>query len=455
MKRRLTFTVSLSFLLMSFGCSSNHTSEKSSITADANLPNIVFILADDLGFGDLAVYGHPYAKTPYLDQLAKEGIMLKRAYAAGVSCAPSRAAFMTGRPPVVLRENFRESGFDDLTTITDLLNAKGYQTGHFGKWHIGERKNLSPEPYGIKTIGKEKGNREGAEGKDVDIFTEAIRFINANKDAPFYMNIWARATHYPIIDVSAFSAVFDSVKVIAEDFPISFKEEKIAKVSATELDVDSLMRCYLTEVYALDRQVGRVMNALEEAGLRENTILVFASDQGAAPIDLEIPENEYKRRQRYAMLGSAGNLRGGKHTTLEGGIRIPFIVRWPEKIPAGKVDSTSVFSAVDFLPTLCGINNIQYENLQLPGMDRSSVWLGELSKRETPLFWKMHSDKFAATVLDNDWKLIQDNHANKALYNVRTDPEEMVDLSNQYPEVLINLSQQIEDWEKSLNSQSF
>ncbi|WP_020539518.1 sulfatase family protein [Lewinella cohaerens] len=427
------------FSLGNMGCSNSSPVKKSS-----DSPNIIFILADDLGFGDLACYGHPYAKTPHLDQLADEGIMLTRAYSAGIVCAPSRQAFMTGKYPVTHQNNADESGFDDETTITDLLSAKGYLTGHFGKWHMGKKGLLSDPPYGIKVIGKERGKRQGPEGKDVEIFSEAITFINsAVDDQPFYLNIWTRATHFPITDIPAFSSLFDSVAVDENYFSSSFRREKIQKVKAAGLSIDSLMRRYLAEVYALDYQVGRIMKALDDAGLQENTIIIFASDQGPAEIDLDSQDKE----ERYSSLGSSGTLRGGKKGTLEGGIRIPFIVRWPERIPIGRLDSTSVFSGVDYLPTLCKLAGINFDEGQISGIDRSSVWLGAPSARKEPLFWKTAISSPSTTILEGSWKFTEINKKEHYLYNLETDPTEQINLSKQYPEKLNSLSEQIQAWE--------
>jgi N-acetylgalactosamine-6-sulfatase len=154
------------------------------------------MFADDLGYGDLHCYGHPYAKIPVLDQLANEGTRFTQFYATGVTCNPSRTGLMTGLFPARFPKYAADFGFGDRVTITELLKKRGYATGHFGKWHI--RPDDSNGSYGIDTVQTIGKSREESAGRDDDLYSAAIEFIRENKDRPFYVNVWGHATHFPV-----------------------------------------------------------------------------------------------------------------------------------------------------------------------------------------------------------------------------------------------------------------
>jgi len=262
-------------------------------------PNIIFILADDLGYGDLSCYGHPYAQTPNIDQLARTGLQLKRCYALGVTCAPSRAAFMTGRFPATLPGNSTINGFDEYLTLTDILRQNGYQTGHVGKWHMSNKQQLGPQPYGIEYINKQLRMPAAGEGKDDSLFAAAIDFMDRSKEKPFYLNIWCHTIHFPIGIGSKFETLFDTIKVNEHDFSQWYVDNKIRPIQQAGLNLDSLMKQYLAEVYDLDHHVGEIIQYLEENNLSENTIIVFSSDHGPAPIELDLQESEDRKKKRF------------------------------------------------------------------------------------------------------------------------------------------------------------
>src|SRR4051812_43578393 len=168
--------------------------------ATAPKPNIVFILADDSGYADFGCYGHPYARTPNIDRLAAEGTRFLQFYSTGVTCCPARTGLMTSRWPASYATYPANGGFSGRITITELLHQNGYATGHFGKWHIGP--DEKPGTYGIDVTGAndepvEKQARD-TEGRDASVFDAAIRFIEQHKTAPFYVNVWAHTSHYPV-----------------------------------------------------------------------------------------------------------------------------------------------------------------------------------------------------------------------------------------------------------------
>lgn len=414
-----------------------------------NRPNIVFIFADDLGYGDLGCYGHPYAKTPALDRLASEGTMFKQFYVTGVVCCPSRTGIMTSRHPASYEKYMADFGFAGRTTITELLKKNGYHTGHFGKWHIGP--NSDPGTYGIDDINVIGGNRQSDGGRDTDLFSAAINFIEENKDGPFYVNVWGHITHFPVDPVQSLVKHFDDVEVKRNDFKKNM-QPKFDHCQELEGDITQGMRNYLSDVYSLDMQVGRLLDKIDELGLRDNTIVVFSSDHGPAPVLLGNGKNKQPNRIAYArnMLGYAGGLRGGKHTQYEGGVRSPFIVRWPGKVPAGKINSSSVISGMDWLPTLCSIADIKINKDKFDGEDISDIWTGSNRTRDSALFWKSNNRNAAVSMRDGKWKFHERRNGNPELYDLINDVEERNNVADKHPEVVMKLKKKIKTWEATL-----
>jgi N-acetylgalactosamine-6-sulfatase len=245
-------------------------------------PNVIFILADDLGWGDLAAYGHPYARTPNIDQLAAEGTMFHRFYVTGAVCAPTRAGFMTSRSPATfVKNNTDKHGLQGRMTITELLNDNGYATGHFGKWVIGD--NREPGTYGIDEITMGVNVHNTIPARDKKIFAAAIRFIENNKDEPFYINIWAKSVHFGVDPHPSLAAEFKDVDFKRRDFS-KLMQAKFDQTENAGRSPNEGMAAYLGEIYGLDVMVGNLLQKLDELGLRENTIVVFSSDNGPAKL---------------------------------------------------------------------------------------------------------------------------------------------------------------------------
>lgn len=412
-------------------------------------PNVVLLFADDLGFGDLGCYGHPYAHTPAIDQLASEGTRFTQFYVTGVTCNPSRTGLMTGRFPARYQRYAADYGFGDRVTITELLKRRGYRTGHVGKWHIGP--DDSDGVYGIdtvKTIGKSRGK---SAGRDDDLYSAAIEFITENKDGPFYVNVWGHATHFPVNTPAELADRFDNVQVDRDDFS-STMQHKFDECLSIGGELDESMRQYLGDVYQIDRNVARVMKTLDDLGLEENTIVVFSSDHGPAPVLLG---KKGPREFSQNMLGYAGEFRGGKHEQYEGGTRVPCIIRWPGKVPADRVDSTSICSFIDWLPTLGTIAGIDDLPSGLDGEDISQAWFGEDYERTKPLFWKTSSANSAPAMRDGQWKL----HLNRKrdhgiqLYDLSIDPSESHNVAAENPKVGAGLKKQLRAWVAELPSE--
>ena len=418
----------------------------SSQPAEDRRPNIVFMFADDLGTGDLGCYGHPYAVTPNIDRLAAEGTRFTRHYATGVTCCPSRTGFMTSRHPASFDAYMADFGFGDRITITELLNNEGYATGHFGKWHIGADSDGVPEDhYGLDEA-KIIGNSDGSDGRDDNLFAAAIDFIKRHQDEPFYVNIWGHITHYPVPPSKRIPEAIAKLEIDESKFD-SYMSDKFENTREWGYSIDECFRNYLTDVYSLDLAVGRVLQLLDELELADNTIVVFSSDQGAAP------NGDYQNDRQRAMgkifkanmLGWSGGLRGGKHEKYEGGVRIPFIVRWPGHIPPSHVNGSSVLSALDWLPTLCTLADTSYDPAQFEGLNVADIWLGADRNPTRALFWRAGGD---AALLE-PWKLHL-TRKGPELYNLSKDPRETTNVARSHPEITQQLGTEIEKWRKTL-----
>jgi N-acetylgalactosamine-6-sulfatase len=434
--------------------------------AEATNPNVVFLLADDFGWGDLACYGHPYARTPNLDRLASEGTRFEQFYATGVTCCPSRTGFMTSRWCASYREYPAGAGFGNRVTVTELLKKQGYRTGHFGKWHIGPEQ--SPGTYGIDSIGAldaegKGGKRRDPRGRDAPIYDQAIAFIEQNKDVPFYVNVWGHITHFPVMPQQSYVDRFSDVNVNQSDFS-SYMQGKFSAMKKAGGNIDDGMRRYLADVFSLDEDVGRLLKRIDELGLRENTIVVFSSDQGAYG-NSGVDESDYrtknkkrdganneKAQARLNMMGSAGPFRGGKHNMYEGGVRIPFIIRWPSHTPAGRVDRESVVSGIDWLPTLASLAGAKIDPADFEGEDISDAWLGKMHARSRPLMWKVSNPRSEIAIREGTWKLFYPGRkkADIELYNLATDPSERQNVATENPDIVRALTAKIERWNATL-----
>ena len=440
MKPILTLVVALSALLCSH------------VVAATAKPNIVFLLADDLGGGDLHCYGHPYSRTPSIDRLASEGTRFKQFYATGCTCCPSRTGFMTAKFPATYPTYPANGGFANHVTVTELLKQQGYRTGHFGKWHIGPVQQ--PGTYGIDSIGaaedeaggkKKKGGDD--RGRDAHIYDEAIRFIEKNKDGPFYVNVWGHVSHNPVNPTDALVKRWSNLKVKDQDFPAPMRA-KLNDARKAGGDVDDGMRRYLADVESLDDSVGRLLKRLDELGLRDNTLVAFSSDQGADMGKVSAGG------LRFNQLGYNGPHRGGKHTNYEGGVRIPFIVRWPGHVPVGRVDESSVISAADWLPTLCALTGTKINAADFDGEDASAAWLGKSAHvRARPLLWKTSATGSTAAIRDAQWKLfypVRKNGGDLELYDLLADPAETKNVAAQHADIVKKLSTKVAAWVATL-----
>jgi len=424
----------------------------------ATRPNIVLILTDDMGFGDIGCYGGKFAPTPNLDRMAREGTRFTQYYSASPICSPSRTGILTGMYPARWRMTSylqtrkgnaacEQADFLDpkAPSIARTLKAAGYATGHFGKWHMGGGRDVtnaplfraygfdehastyeSPEPHPDITATnwiwspQDKVKRWDRTAFFVD---KTLDFLKRHKDQPCYVNLWPDDVHTPWVP---------SGERLAE-YPNGPKQRKF--------------RAVLDEY---DRQFGRFFAALKEFGLDEKTLVIFTSDNGPLPT--------FNGRR-------AAPFRGSKLSLYEGGIRMPFILRWPGHVPCGRVDEQSVLGAVDFFPTFCALTGAPLpKDAAFDGENVSNAWLGKKSvKRRQPLFWEYGRNEEAfpypqgrdrspnVAVRDGKWKLlINANGSGAELYDLSQDFAEETNLAGKQVAVTERLSAVSLNWRKSL-----
>ncbi|RMF42372.1 MAG: N-acetylgalactosamine 6-sulfate sulfatase (GALNS) [Planctomycetota bacterium] len=420
-------------------------------SAEPLKPNIVFIYADDWGWGDLSCHGHEWLKTPNIDRLAREGIDFQQFNVLNPVCSPSRAAVMTGHYPArySIHQHFAAPASNHSRGMPDWLDPKaptlprflkqaGYRTGHFGKWHLTNRQTRgapTPDAYGYDEAHVFNG---GAEWPSADLHAaadDAVAFIKANRHRPFFVNVWLHESHTPHVPT-----------------PESMEKWQ---------HLDEQKQVYSAVISDGDNAVGLILDALDKEGLAGNTIVMFSSDNGP---EWTHADEQHKRMGSgygtWASIGQTGGLRGKKRSLYEGGVRTPFIVRWPGHAPAGVINDTTVFTAVDLLPTLCAAAGVQLPaDYQGDGENLLPALQGKAIKRTRPLFWEWRGPKpepdwwphFA--VRDGDWKLLMTEDAKRIeLHDLRTDRAEEAgkDLSTAHPDVVARLTKMILEWKSTL-----
>lgn len=430
-------------------------------------PNIIFILADDLGAGDLHCTGHPYAKTPNIDELADNGIRFENAYMAAAWCAPSRYGLMSGQYPA--RKFNKTHNLDPKEPcLTHLLKDSGYTTAHFGKWHLTTKNSTyakSPSDFGIdnyfitewkgepikETWSKEEKNKEFWRANSSDYYVDmAIDFIKKNKakpsPKPFFMNLWLHATHSYIHPTPEQLSLYSGLKVDYKDF--SPYQQKFLKFVAENGNIDKAMQAYCADITALDKALGRLFAFLKQNHLDKNTLIVFTSDNGPGPLTKQIKSGSIIKRykEKPDLLNSVGSAKIYKERKLslnEGGIRVPFIVNWPNKIPKGLINNTTNLQGVDFLLTILSIAKVKLpKDGTFDGMDMSDAFFGKKIKRKSPLFW---SERHSSAILMNNMKgYLNDDEFE--LYNLKNDPSQLVNLKYKKNKTAIKLELLLKEW---------
>lgn len=423
-------------------------------------PNILFIFADDWGWGDLSCHGHPYVKTPNIDRLAVEGTDFHRFTVASGVCSPSRTAVMTGHFPA--RYNIdghfawvpsnAKRGMPDwlspeVPLLPRILQQSGYATAHYGKWHLAN--NMIPDSPLPSEYGYDEYGAFNCAGEQIPVHEDSQRasaFIekSAAGGKPFFINLWLHEPHTPFHTVPKYEWRFREME--------------------SEED-----RIYASVLSHADDRIGELLDTLDRLNLTENTLVIFSSDNGPArasrPTELKLMYDTATGAGWgiAAAKGITAGRKGYKSTLFEGGINVPFIARWPGKIASNEVDDQSLISAVDLLPTFCEIAGVPLPNGYKPdGVSQVAALKGNGSnKREKPLFWKMASawpipeDRpyhwVSYAIVDQKWKLVTNRDMDYfELYDIVSDPYEKVDRANGEPEVVKQLLGKIDRWKETL-----
>lgn len=430
----------------------------SSLTLTAGeKPNIIIIYVDDMGYGDISCNGGSITKTENIDRLAEEGIRFTQYYSAAPISSPSRTGITTGMYPtrwgirsfLQSRAGNRKAQQQDFLSdkapsMALALKENGYVTGHFGKWHMGGGRDVnnapsihnygfdeykstweSPDPDPLLTdsnwiwSSRDSVKRWNRTAYFVD---KTLDFIKRHKNNPCFVNLWPDDVHAPFVPNP------DELATDKSDW----EKETSFTVVLKDMDI----------------QIGRLMKGLKELGVDENTMVIFSSDNG--------PNPSYQNKRTVG-------LRGQKGTLYEGGIRMPFIVRWPKKITPGQVNDRSVMVSVDLFPSLCKITGAKLPgNYVLDGEDRSSLLLGGKDvQRNQPVYWEFNRNQASSeesnsqrvspqiAVRDGDWKLLVNQDGSRVeLYNLITDVNETTNVAAKNPAIAASMKKKALEWYK-------
>lgn len=412
--------------------------------------NIIFIFADDWGYGDLSAHGHQGLKTPNLDKMIAEGTEFQQFNVCSPVCSSSRTAVMTGNFPsrhgmhehIAGHELNAARGMPDyldpsVVMLPRLLQQAGYKTAHYGKWHLSNTMtaDVAPVPmdYGYDDTRVFNGSGPAVAGGPKDYHSSAlttncvkytIDFIKKHKDtSPFFVNLWIHESHQAI-----------------EPTPEQREPYK---------DVAEPQQSYYSVITSADAQLGKLFAYLKESGLDKNTLVLFSSDNG--------PESNANEKT-WQSVGVTAGLRGQKRSLFEGGVKVPFIVRLPDYIPAGQLNKDSVIAAVDLLPTFCDIAGVKLPEgykpdgevvtkaLQGSKYDRSKTILQYWQGNSSGNNWPRLSAK------NTKWKLYTNFDKSKIeLYDYKHDWAEENNLASQHPEIVEKLLAEAFEYYKSLN----
>ncbi|MBR8534485.1 sulfatase-like hydrolase/transferase [Carboxylicivirga sediminis] len=435
--------------LMLYAAPSEKASEK---------PNVIIIYADDMGFGDVGYNGSENISTPNIDKLARQSVIFNQGYVSASVCAPSRAGLLTGQyqQRFGLGENCSASGWphspisqgsgipDDQLLASELLKEKGYTTAMVGKWHLGVAESKRPSQKGFDYYygflngshsyyksGLEMGDKKGIwplfdnntpvtfDGYLTEVFTDkAVHFIEKAGEEPFFLYLAYNAVHHPW----------------------EVPDKYIERLQHIELPN---RRKFAAMVLALDDGVGEVMKALEEQGIAENTVVVFISDNGS-------PKGQAKGSTPDDYMSSTGGLRGWKGDTYEGGIRVPFLIKWPGILQPCTYNKPVI--NLDILPTLAAYLELDKDN----DFDGVNLLPFLMCKDDgTPhdiLYWRRDDDY---AIRKGDWKLCWNDRGRKdtdaaELFNLADDPNEQHNLAAQFPELAKEMQRIFDEWDSQL-----
>ena len=436
---RFSTSIVVCLLLIMSGCAEN-----------ATRPNVILVMTDDQGYGDIGVHGHPLLETPNLDELHSESVRLTD-FHVDPTCSPSRAALMTGRyssrSGVWHTIMGRSLMNPDEITIAEVFKDNGYDTGMIGKWHLGDNYPLRPQDQGFDDAFYHRGGgvgqgpdffgndyfddtyvrngvEEKVEGYVTDVwFNDAVEYVSEHKDNPFFLYLSTNAPHGPFI--------------ADEKYAEPYVDAGAGKVTSR----------FLGMIANIDENMGRLTDHLDDLGLSDNTILIFMTDNGSAQ-DWAIRADE-----EGAWAGYGAGMRGVKASEYDGGHRVPFFIRWPDGGLFGGRDVDQLSAHIDVLPTLAKLANLKLpDSIELDGVSLVSTLQGnteELQDRTilvhsqrvpVPIKWRK------SAVMTNQWRLVNQNE----LYDMVADPGQTSDVSADHSEVVSRLRVEYDSWWLSL-----
>lgn len=451
MKLKITL-IGISLVAVLFSCNTKTKKlDTNTIIEKRQQPNIIFVFADDWGFGDLGSHGSTFCKTPNLDKMASEGIDFQNVSVVNPVCSPSRVGVMTGQFPARhsvhghfasvqshVRRNMPDWLNPTAPMLPRMLKKAGYATAHYGKWHLSNdhvKDGPSPLDYGYDAYGafNLSGGRHQMQA-DSTIY-KTIDFIKHNANKPFFVNAWIHATHTP-------------------HYP---KDEYMEQFS----HLDEQQQVYAAVVAEYDDRMGELFATLKELGIDKNTLVVFSSDNG--------PEITGEKKMiddastgpglgTYYSVGETAGLKGQKRSLFAGGIRIPFIVRWPGTIPEGIVDRTTEMTTVDLLPTFLEMAGVTPpEGYESDGESIVDAFKGEAFKRKKPIYWNWRFSSRrpefwpSSGIQEDNWKLLTNENLNRTeLYHLNTDWGEQKDVSAQNAERVAAMMEKLHSFEATL-----
>ncbi len=453
------------------GCKQQKDTTKNKIKTIETKPNIIYILADDLGYGDLSCYGQEKFKTPHIDALASRGMKFTQHYSGAAVCAPARSSLMTGQhtghTPIRGNKEIKEGkgGQEPLPasaiTIAELLKQAGYTTGMFGKWGLGfnegdPNKQGFDEFYGYNdqklahryyppylNHNQEIDSLKGNDWKQKTIYAPekiqqaTLEFIETNKDKPFFAYIPSIIPHAEL--VSPKDSIFSKYKNEFDEVPHTNSLNYTSDYG--DLDMvwyeyapqEKPYATYATMINRLDNYVGQIVAKLKELNIADNTIIMFASDNGPAREGGANPE----------FFNSSGGLRGIKRDLYEGGIRSPFIVTWPNEIKRGTI-TNHVSAFWDILPTFTEIAKIDTPE-EVDGISLLPTLLGSGNQKEHEyLYWEFNIKGGRKAIRKGNWKGVwyetrKNNLKDFELYNLISDETEANNMASQHPEIVKKL----------------